>query len=157
MRTGTSRALTGRIAFTIWLAASAGACTSWQAATVSPEQLITEKHPSDIRVTLKDRSRVELHQPALVGDTLVGSTDGEAVVTSGGGPGGMGAGGSMAEGRGTTERRIPLSQAAFIETRHVSAGKTTGLVLGVTAAGFVVVGAALMSSQEPMVLFHGGD
>lgn len=55
-------------------------CVSWQAATVSPEQLIAQHHPRWIRVRSADGATTTVvGTPSLVSDTLVGRVRGQAV------------------------------------------------------------------------------
>jgi hypothetical protein len=57
------------------LALAAGlvcACKSWQAPRVSPSEVIRQRQPTSIRVLRTDSTRIELHSPRLVGDSLVG-------------------------------------------------------------------------------------
>jgi hypothetical protein len=135
-----------RLAFTAWLAASAGACTGWQVETVSPEQAISQKHPDEIRVTLSNSSRVKLQQPALEGDTLVGLVGGHATTTGAASTGAFGENATLVEVQGGTQLRLPVSDAKYIETHHVSTGKTLGVVAGVALVAVVAWGIAVAIS-----------
>jgi len=92
-------------------------CTSWHVQNVAPAQVIADRHPTAVRVTRADQSRVVLQNPTVVGDTLVGAPD---------------------SARAAVERRIALSEVQKIEVQQGDAGKTIGLA--VAAAGLVVFG-----------------
>ena len=47
---------------------------SWKVETVSPEQFISRKQPAHVRVTRTGGTRVDLAQPRISGDSLVGMT-----------------------------------------------------------------------------------
>jgi hypothetical protein len=99
----------------------ASGCTSWQVQQIAPAQLVADRHPSTVRVTRADHSRLVLQQPAIVADTLVGAE---------------------ASGRPAGEARIAVSDVQRIEVRHVSAGRTIGLALAVPV---VALGVFLLS------------
>jgi SAM-dependent methyltransferase len=92
-------------------------CTSWQEKEVAPAQLVADQHPSTVRVTRADQSRVVLQQPTIGGDTLVGM---------------------VAAGRPRGETRIALADVKRIEVRHFSAGRTIGLAAAVPAVALGV-------------------
>jgi hypothetical protein len=148
MRTRAMWARTERVAFIVWLAASAGACTSWQTVDVSPEQLLTEKHPDEIRVTRQDGSQVDLVAPQAIGDTMVGVLHPSSAVI--GTMQTAGVFGAASDGQTVTNApsaRIPFNDAVRIETSQVDAGRTALLVIGMAALGALIVGAAAMSSS----------
>ena len=150
MRSGALWGRMERLAFTVWLAASAGACTSWQTVNVSPDQLIAEKHPGKIRVTQQDGRRMEIDAPTTAGDTLLGTILPSTVTVHE--PLGQGQYKTSTRVVGadtSTQARIPFSDMTRIETRHVSEGKTIGLVVGILAVGALVVGAAAMECIGP--------
>lgn len=147
MRTRTLWARTERIAFTVWLAASTGACTGWQTVEVSPEQLITEQHPGKLRVTRQDGSRVELEHPSITADTLLGIVRPTTVATRESTGHGDFSTVSRTVGADTAVKvAIPVADAVRIEKRHVSAGKTAGLVFGLLVVGALVAGAIALAS-----------
>jgi len=49
-------------------------CRSWQAASIPPAILIAQERPDVVRVTLADSSVVTLQRPAMVADSIRGST-----------------------------------------------------------------------------------
>jgi hypothetical protein len=138
-----------RLAFALWLGASASACTGWQTVEVSPEQLVAEQHPNKVRVTRQDGSRVEVEHPSITADTLRGTVQPVTVTTR------------ESEGHGdfstvtrtvgvdtVTQAIIPVTDVARIERRHVSAGKTAGLVAAILALGAVVAGIVVFATWD---------
>jgi len=123
-------ALCGAVAF------GAG-CMSWRAETVSPDQLITQSHPDEVRVTLSDRSKVELQNPTLAGDTLVGHRDARPMTGSPFTADPLGVAPAPGEAAGGTELRIPVAEVVRIETLHRSLVSPDPLV---RAASAVAVG-----------------
>jgi hypothetical protein len=94
-------------------------CTHWHTERMAPAALLTSKTPSRIRVTRTDRSRVVVHHPRLVGDTIV---DGRPKRSSG--------------------TRVPLSDVSAVAVRKVEPFRTTGLVLGtLVVASFAALAA----------------
>jgi len=94
------------------------ACTSWHVHEgVSPLQFITTQHPSLVRLTRADGSHVEIDHPQVAaGDTLTGIHN-------------------------TVLSRVAVSDVTQVATPRVSAGKTIGLFVGLSA---VVVGSAVI-------------
>jgi hypothetical protein len=90
-------------------------CTRWRAEQVSPVGLLTSESPTRTRITRFDRSRVELHHPQLVGDTIF---DGRT--------------------RHGIRERVRLSDVAQVAVRKWDPLGTAGLVLGTAALGTVV-------------------
>lgn len=93
------------------------ACTSWRVQQVGPEQLLAGQRPKAVRVERADRSRVVLSRPHLRGDSLVGTTRGQ--------PAG-----------------VLLGDISQIAVRRGNALKTSGLILGILAAPFALLGVA---------------
>ena len=154
MRTHTMWARTERLAFVVWLTASVGACTGWQTVEVTPQQLIDERHPSTIRVTRQDGSRVELAHPYTVGDTLLGSVEPVSATT-------QTPSGHWNFSTTTTPRTapadtavrvaIPVADAVRIQQRHVSSSKTAELVFGLLVVGaLVAAGIAFATWDSPL-------
>ena len=87
------------------------ACMSWQTQEITPEQVLAEKQPDKVRVTLTDGSQVEVYQPRVSGDTLMGLREGQQV-------------------------SIPLASVTQLELREGDTGKSiaaAGIVVGVGA------------------------
>ena len=76
------------------------ACYTWQGvATTSPAQLIEATQPDRVRVVVRGEGEVELANPSVEGDQLVGA-DGVS---------------------------LPLADVLMLETREFNYGKTIGL------------------------------
>ena len=93
---------------TMGLFASAS-CQTWRATTVAPQQLVTQEHPSVVRLTLKDGGIVVLAQPAVRNDSLASAVD-------------AGAG-------------VALTDICVLEVRRLSRARSLGLALIVGAIG----------------------
>jgi len=95
------------------------ACTSWHVHEgVSPLQFITTEHPRFVRLTRTNGSHVEIDHPQIAaGDTLTGIHN-------------------------TVLSRVAVSDVTQVATPRVSAGKTIGLFVGLSA---VVVGIAAIA------------
>ena len=62
-----------RILSCILLPAYLSSCvTNWEVQRASPEQVVEEEQPSQIRVTTTDHSEIVLDEPRVSGDTLIG-------------------------------------------------------------------------------------
>jgi hypothetical protein len=101
-------------------AVESSGCTSWSA---QPSGVVAEKSLKMIRVTRIDGSRVQVYEPRIVEDTLVGYRQPPDTKTE------------------RTEVRIPTSEVSFIEVEKVSAGKTIALVGGLALLLVIVAGA----------------
>src|SRR5947208_1062750 len=101
------------------------ACTSWHVHEgVSPLQLISTKHPTVVRLTRADGSRMVLDEPRIAaGDSLAGVRHG-------------------------LPSSVAVSDVTQVATSRFSAGKTIGLFLGlsVVAVGTAVI--ACLSSSD---------
>lgn len=84
--------------------ASLAGCVSWRPYEMVPSPM---QLPSQVRVTLEDGQEVTLHDPFVLGDTLLHGISGS---------------------RGTL-RTFPLASVQLLETRRFDAGKTGALVL----------------------------
>jgi hypothetical protein len=84
----------------------------------SPEQVLAEEQPNKVRVTLTDESQVEVFQPVVSGDTLMGL------------------------GKGGDEVSVPLSDVEHVAVRKTDAVATVVLIgVGIPtliAAGFLI-------------------
>lgn len=101
------------------------ACTAWHVQKgVSPEQLIATKHPNSIRVTRPDSSTIVLHQPRIAaGDSLSGLHNG-------------------------APSSVALSDVTQVAIREFSAGKTIGLVVGISVVAAAIAVVAIASAFE---------
>ena len=112
-----------RLAVILGLAVSAG-CSTWQVASVAPRELLRNPGVEAVQVTRSDKSKVEIYDPVLQGDSIVGHP---------------------------TERAIarvvmPLSQVQTIATREKSLGRT--LLVGLGIAGAVALYALLQELNQ---------
>ena len=102
------------------LVLQAGGCTGWHTESeVSPTALVEQRHPTRLRVELLSGGRVELRDPELRGDTLIGRA-----------------------GRDTV--RIAAADVATAARRRFSVGRTVarvGIGLG-TVFGLALIGCA---------------
>jgi len=139
----------GRLALAVSVAAAASACTGWQTVQVSPEELVAEQHPKKLRVTLHDGSRVEVESPAISDDTLRGAIRPVTVTTRESAGHGEFTTVTQTMGADTaSEAAIPVGAVTRVERRHVSTGKTVGLVAGLVALGAVVAGTIALSAWD---------
>ena len=63
-----------RAVLMLFLVLHLAACVTWQAVSldaISPAQLIEEDQPDRVRVTMQDRTQMELERPVVDGDELV--------------------------------------------------------------------------------------
>jgi hypothetical protein len=97
-------------------------CARWQVQSATPQALLSERHPSRVRVTRSDDTTVVLYAPEVVGDTLYGSARG---------------------GRGAAIARtaVPLSGISQVAIRRGDPIATGALGLGSAA---VAAGAAIL-------------
>jgi hypothetical protein len=93
------------------------ACTNWRVEQVGPEELFASQHPKAVRVERADRSRVVLSRPYLIADSLVGTSRGQPT-------------------------GVPLADISQLAVRRGNALKTSGLILGILAAPFALLGIA---------------
>lgn len=114
-----------RVAVTAWLALSTSGCVAWRVESVPPRELLKDPEVHAVRVIRPDKSRVEIYDPSIVGDSISGHPTARAV------------------GR----LYVPLSHVQTIESQHRSFGKTVLLGLGV--AGAIGVYALLQSLNPP--------
>ena len=55
---------------TLLLAVHLTGCNSWHTPTISPAEVIADEKPSEVRVTLKDGTRLTLDDPTIRGDSI---------------------------------------------------------------------------------------
>src|SRR2546430_15531539 len=101
----------------ILMAGQIGGCTAWRPETVSPAEVVAREKPSVVRVQYEDEQHEVLYQPEVRGDSLLGRSEPDAR---------------------QAHRAMALADRTSIATRHVSGGRTTGLVLGLVGIGAVV-------------------
>jgi hypothetical protein len=101
-------------------------CARWQVDSRPVPELLAKEHPSELRITRGDSSRVVLYQPALSGDSLSGTPArrrGPAPIPD-----------SHAQPADGPRLTVALAEVRRIETKHTDTGRTLLLVLGVGAA-----------------------
>ena len=101
------------------------ACTSWHVEQdVTPQQLISTKQPSRVRLTRADSSSLVLDQPQIVaGDSVSGTHNG-------------------------VPRRVAVSDITQVATSKISAGRTIGLFLGLAVIVVGIAAIACVSDQS---------
>lgn len=97
------------------------ACTAWHTQSATPQQVVATKQPRKLRVVRQDGSRIELLQPRIEGDSLVGTT------------------GVSKPGTPLPRVAIALADVKAVEVHEGDAGKTLVLV-GVVGLAMVVAG-----------------
>ena len=98
-------------------------CTRWRVQDVFPEEVLATQ-PDRVRITLADRSRLELHRPQLVADTIY---DGRA--------------------RHGMRRQVPLGKVREVALRKWDPLGTAALTVGTAAVGAVIAIGAVWSSR----------
>lgn len=53
---------------------ASSSCATWRRQWISPALVVERDHPTVLRVTRVDGTRVELKQPTTVGDSLIGAS-----------------------------------------------------------------------------------
>ena len=97
-------------------------CTSWQVQTAPTSSVLTKYAGKDVRVTTADGQAIEIQQPTVSGDTVVG------------------------RGRDTTTVAIPLQEVREVAVKRTDAARTVLLIGGIGAV--VLVGVALALCGE---------
>jgi hypothetical protein len=91
---------------------------------VAPRELLATKEVTAVRVTRADKSKVEIYDPVLQGDSIIGHPTKLAIA----------------------RLVMPLSQVQTIATRQPSLGKTVLIGLGIIGA--IVAYSALMELNQ---------
>lgn len=94
------------------LVLSAGGCAGWHTSDVTPRELLATKGIPAVRVTRADKSKVEIWNPVIQGDSIVGHPTETAIA----------------------RLVMPLSQVNTIATRSASVSRTLLIGLGVIGA-----------------------
>ncbi len=107
-----------RVVLLFFLVLHLTACAAWQPVVApSPAQFIEAEQPDRVRVTTQGESQVELENPSVEGDEVVGNT-----------------------------RSVPLGEILMLEVREFSMDRTMLLLGGVTAGVLVVVVAVVAAT-----------
>jgi len=102
----------------------ASGCTGWRTTPVAPRELLATKGVPAVRVTRADKSKVEIWNPIIQGDSIIGHPTQQAIA----------------------RLVFPLSQVQTIATRRTSIGKT--LLIGLGILGGVVAFDLLQSLNQ---------
>ncbi len=98
-------------------------CATWRVQWISPETVIRRDQPGAVEVTRVDSSRVVVHHPEIVRDSLVGDVDGVI-------------------------QRMALGDVAYVAVRRGDAGGNAGMMLLAALAGLVALGIAVAASLQ---------
>ena len=108
------------------------ACTKWQVQQVSPQQLLTQHQPEQLRVSLVDNTEVVLRRPEIRGDSLYGVRD----------ESGLRLGAPRRPPSHGAPAALPLADVEKVAVRKIDP-VTTGLLVGVGVfAGAALIGLA---------------
>jgi hypothetical protein len=108
--TGSTRRASGILMLAVWLSG----CSTWRTESVAPQQFITENRPGKIRLLLNDSNTVQVQDPRILRDSVVGD-----------------------QYVGNTNRRVavPMGDILSVQTSHLNIGKTAlygaGIIGGV--------------------------
>lgn len=111
------------------------ACTTWRAQSFPAQAVILDEHPKRIRLTRLNGSRVEITNPRIVGDSIVGASPGSRRLAA----------------------AVALDDIRFVETRQIHAGNTTLLVFGLGIAALAVAAAAAQDDPPPRRTTTSGE
>ena len=116
--------------FTALLALSGTACTTMRVSTEPPPVVVSSRKSIDrARLLLKDGRKVDIYQPSLNGDTIVGFTHHE---------------------QSTARQRLAVATADIVNVSlpKFSAGRTI-LAVTATVVGIAIIAGATASKPEP--------
>ncbi len=130
MRSITVRRVLSSILLPVYLSS----CTSWQVQSVSPEQVVTEEQPSQVRVTTTDQSDVVLAAPRVSGDNLLGLGDRNV----------SWAGSAYAVSDTGSALEIPLADISRLAVKKTNTTNSVLLGLGIAAGVFAVAAVAFV-------------
>ena len=99
-------------------------CQTWRPTTASPRELIGERQPSSVRVTLASREVIILEEPRLASDSI------EGVITD-----------ASVDADDGLEAAVAQRDVASMEVRQFSLGRTLalGVIGGAGVIGFAVL------------------
>lgn len=104
--------LSRRAVVAAWLVMSTNGCVGWRVVSTPPRELLKDRQLEAVRVTRADKSKVEIYNPKIEGDSIVGHPTDRAIA----------------------RLVMPLSQVQTIATPHRSIGKTMLAVIAVAGA-----------------------
>lgn len=106
------RAVPGRMAAMLMLALAGTGCRAWHVESVPPKELLRQPGVEAVRVTRFDKSKVEIWDPVLQGDSIVGHPTERAIA----------------------RLVMPLAQVETIAIRKKSFGRTLLIGFGIVGA-----------------------
>ncbi len=118
------RAVPVRLAVMMVLTLASSGCLAWRVESVPPKELLKNPGVEAVRVTRADKSKVEIWDPVLKGDSIVGHPTERAIA----------------------RLVMPLSQVESIAVRKKSFGRT--LLIGLGIIGAVTVYALLQELNQ---------
>lgn len=101
----------GRFAVILGMTVTLG-CSTWQVSSVAPRELLRQPGVEAVQITRADKSKVEIYDPVLQGDSIIGHPTERAIA----------------------RLVMPLSQVQTIATREKSLGRTLLVGLGIAGA-----------------------
>ena len=117
-----------RILSLVLLPAYLSSCiTNWEVQRDSPEQVVADQQPSQIRVTTTDHSEMVLDEPSVSGDTLIGFERD------------LSWGSIYAAPDTASVLEIPLAGISQVAIKKTDVGKSTKIGLGVVAVAFLIM------------------
>ena len=137
-------AWSGRLAGA-FLVAPLLACTSWHIEGTAPAQCIAEQHPARLRLLLSDETKAELSHPAIVGDSVVGTSQGSTKSTQ---PVGSPYTPRPPLSGESARRAFALTEVQQVAVRKTSTGRTV-LLVGLLLAPVVAFAIAVASIDGP--------
>ncbi|HTO72349.1 MAG TPA: hypothetical protein VMJ30_00955 [Gemmatimonadales bacterium] len=130
------------------------ACTGYHTEEATPREVVTTKHPDRVRITRQDGSQIELLQPAIEADSVIGRNAAVADSLSRI-PGVMGQMPTEATPDSLKPRvAVALADIQKVEVEQMDAIKTVVLV-GAVGLLIVVAAAAVKEASEPNILSDG--
>jgi hypothetical protein len=118
------RAVPVRMAAMMLMALAGSGCRAWRVETVPPRELLKTPGVEAVRVTRFDKSKVEIWDPVLQGDSIVGHPTERAIA----------------------RLVMPLAQVETISVRKKSFGRT--LLIGLGIVGAVTIYALLQELNQ---------
>jgi hypothetical protein len=143
-----------RATASVLLASYLSACTGYHTQEATPQEVVTTKHPDQVRITRQDGAQIELLQPVIQGDSLIGrearapdSLQAQAFGV---------AQGQTAAGPDSLKPRVAIA-LADIKTVEVEQADPLKTVLLVGAVGLLIVAiaAGVKQASEPNILKEG--
>lgn len=113
-----------RAAAMVWITLASSGCMAWRTETVAPREVVAKRGVEAVRVTRHDKSKVEIWDPVLQGDSIVGHPTERAIA----------------------RLVMPLSQVESIAVRKKSLGRT--LLIGFGVLGAITVYALLQELNQ---------